>query len=32
VLKWTREEVELFLAEVRREKREMKERHFYVNM
>jgi hypothetical protein len=32
VLKWTREEVELFLAEVRRETREQKERHFYVNM
>jgi hypothetical protein len=32
VLKWTREEVELFLAEVRREKREMKERHFYANL
>ncbi|KAF2690629.1 S-adenosyl-L-methionine-dependent methyltransferase [Lentithecium fluviatile CBS 122367] len=32
VLKWTREEVELFLAECRREIREEKGRHFYFNL
>ncbi|KAF2261458.1 S-adenosyl-L-methionine-dependent methyltransferase [Lojkania enalia] len=31
VLKWTHEEVELFLATVRKEMREEKHRHFYAN-
>jgi hypothetical protein len=31
VLKWTREEVELFLAECRKETKS-KERHYYVNL
>jgi hypothetical protein len=32
VLKWSRDEVELFMAEVRKETREQKERHFYANL
>lgn len=32
VLKWSRDEVELFLSECRREMREHKERHFYAHM
>ncbi|OCK80010.1 S-adenosyl-L-methionine-dependent methyltransferase [Lepidopterella palustris CBS 459.81] len=32
VLKWTREEVELFLATVRKELKEEKQRHFWANV
>lgn len=31
VLKWSREEVEVFLAECRRELKDRKDRHFYAN-
>ncbi|KAF2642299.1 S-adenosyl-L-methionine-dependent methyltransferase [Massarina eburnea CBS 473.64] len=32
VLKWSREEVEVFLSECRRERREQRGRHFYANV